>query len=338
MKVLVLGASGFVGSHLVAHLLERQREVEVLLLPGEDRQDYADRLATLASGIGPPEIHVGTLPDPQVLGELLERSNQVYYLVGCMRGRRREAYWQVNVELLQKCLSHPAWTEDHRLVLLSSVAALGPSTETNPLSEDALPQPVGFYGASKRAGEEVLERSGFPGRWTILRPPSLYGPGDPCFLDVFRLARSGIFLALGPRELRYQLVFIRDLAVSLVQAMEALGEGRDLPPYLHLGNPRALGHEDWRVAFQEALGRPVRTLSLGRWGTRLLGSAAALKEALTGVPELAGPDKAAHLLAGDWVHDLSGYQRVFGERNWTELGEGTLLTHRWYEAHGWYSR
>jgi nucleoside-diphosphate-sugar epimerase len=255
-----------------------------------------------------------------------------------MRGLRQERYQEINVELLRKVVRSPSWTPDHRFVLLSSVSALGPSLASNPLNESAAPTPVGFYGTSKLAGERVLQEEDFPARWLILRPPSLYGPGDPCFLDVFRLAGRGLYPALGARSLQFQLVFVADLVEAMRAVTQVLDSASSLPPILHLGNPQVLTHEDWRREFQGVHGHAVRALYLGTWGTRLLGWMGAGKELVTGTPELTGPDKATHLLAGDWVHDLSGFDAVMGERAWTSLETGTRLTHRWYEDHGWYAR
>lgn len=340
MASLVLGASGFVGSHLVARLLQEGEAVTALLLPEESEADFRGRV----DRVSPPGERPGTLGvvhgdlwDPACLGPLLDGHSRVHYLVGTMRGAQPGPYQEVNVELLRRVLANPAWEPGHAFLLLSSVAALGPSSPGAPLDEAAPPAPVGLYGSSKRGGEEVLEASAFPGRWVILRPPSVYGPGDPCFRDVFRLAARGIYLALGQRELRFQLVLVEDLTRAMAAAMEALAGGSPEPlaPVLHLGPPGDLGHEDWRGVFQEVLGRRVQSLHLGATGTRVLGWLGGLKERLTGNPELTGPDKSLHLLAGDWVHDLGGLERALGPRDWTDLTTGTRRTYEWYREQGW---
>jgi hypothetical protein len=119
-------------------------------------------------------------------------------------------------------------------------------------------------------------------------------------------------------------------------SMEALTLRCDLPPLVQSGNPEVIAHDRWRGIFEDVLGQPVRALYLGPWGSRLLGWWGAAREYLLGRPELTGRDKILHLLAGDWVHDLTGLVKIVPGMRWSGLKEGTRRTHLWYQRRGWY--
>ena len=334
MKVLVTGASGFVGAHVLAALQRAGFAPTAVLLPGEDTKALAARVAD-AGGAGPLEEARFSWEDPAEFEPMLAEHPGVIHLVGWMRGDAPETYQRVNVELVRLLLTSPGWTDEHRLVHLSSVAAVGPGTVGDPPGEEASSRRVGLYGGTKREGELlVLLAASHPARRMVLRAPSVYGPGDPSFRDAFVHGLAGRYPALGPRDMRFQLVYAPDLARAIVAALVRLGEDPAPPRLLHVGNPEVLTHDAWAAHFAAALGRPVGVVGLGRAGTWLLGQWGALRGWLSGTPELVARDKAAHLLAGDWVHDYTRQGEVLPGLTWTPHEEATRATLEWYRSCG----
>ena len=111
-----------------------------------------------------------------------------------------------------------------RFVLVSSMAAAGPTTRGRPLRGDEPPRPVTAYGRSKLAAEQVVTASRLA--WTIVRPPMVYGPRDREVLKVFRLARLGIAPVFGDGTQELSAVHGADLAEALIAAGTQRGRRR----------------------------------------------------------------------------------------------------------------
>jgi len=97
-----------------------------------------------------------------------------------------------------------------RLVLVSSLAAGGPAPRGAPLTGQEPPRPVTAYGRSKLAAEQVVRSSSL--RWSIVRPPIVYGPRDREVLKIFRIARLGIAPVFGDGLQELSAVHAADLA------------------------------------------------------------------------------------------------------------------------------
>jgi len=170
MKVLVTGATGFIGSHLVDALVDRGRQVRCLIRAASRRE--------LLSQLG-VEVVYGDLLDRASLPKCLEGVERVYHLAGIVFSPQPSDYAKINIEgtrnLLRACLDKNI----ERFVHFSSIAAVGPNpikgrklVETDPM------KPVTPYGRSKHEAEKLVstlvEKNGFPA--VIVRAPIVFGP------------------------------------------------------------------------------------------------------------------------------------------------------------------
>lgn len=213
MKVLLTGASGFVGSHILDCLQSRAIPTAVLLRPTSDRRFLQHYLSAL-------DIRTGAITEPASLPAALNGITHVIHCAGCTRARRDSDYHENNHlgtrNLVDAINARPGQVE--RLVHLSSLAAAGPATLAAPARESDPPCPVSEYGWSKLAGElEVRNHCRAP--FTVLRPPAVYGPRDQAFLGLFKAVR----LHLLPRPSASQLlslVDVKDLTQTVVTCLD----------------------------------------------------------------------------------------------------------------------
>ncbi|HWS10335.1 MAG TPA: NAD-dependent epimerase/dehydratase family protein [Xanthobacteraceae bacterium] len=166
-RVLVTGASGFIGSAVVAALA---------------RDGYAVRAAVRRPHLSFPDgVEVVQHPDLAEAFDwqpLLQGVDQVVHLAGIAhtgRGVDRASYDRVNRQATAQLATAAAQAGVKHLVFVSSIRAqCGPAAD-HALTERDDPAPADAYGASKLAAEEAVRSSGVP--FTILRPALLYGPG-----------------------------------------------------------------------------------------------------------------------------------------------------------------
>ena len=225
MKALITGANGFVGSNLVRELLKENYEVYCLVRKTSN--------VKLLAGLKVSYLY-GSIDNKSSLMEAFNslKTDFPEYIIHCagvLKGRTREDFFSVNADgaknLVEACL--PYKEKIKRFVYISSLAASGPATMTNPRREADLPNAVSYYGQSKLAGESELKKFSSKMPTTILRPTAVYGPGDKGIYTYFKLINSGIMPNAGNMEMEISVIFVEDLVRSILFVMgkkEAEGE------------------------------------------------------------------------------------------------------------------
>jgi nucleoside-diphosphate-sugar epimerase len=206
MRILVTGATGFIGRHLCHRLAERGDSVLALVRSKR-------KAAVLAAGVEVLEGDLALFADPNVE---LPPCDVVIHLAGVVAADQPGEYEAINygaVKDLVACLSRQAW-KPGRLLFASSLAAGGPTERAKPLTELDPPRPIEPYGDAKARAEAVVRDAPFP--TTAFRPPLVFGPDDDATLTLYRTARAGlgIRVAGAPQELSF--VDVRDLVEAIV--------------------------------------------------------------------------------------------------------------------------
>ena len=177
-NILVTGAAGFIGSHLVRELLRGGNRVTCLVRPGEG----ISAIAGLDC-----RIRVRGLVAPATLMDAVAGAEYVFHLAAVMGGSAPEMLFRVNSEgtknLVAACCRQGVRPE--RLLFASSVTVMGPSGKGHDLDEGAPCRPVSDYGKSKLAAEEFLASAENALPYTIIRLPVVYGPGSEGGLYIF---------------------------------------------------------------------------------------------------------------------------------------------------------
>jgi nucleoside-diphosphate-sugar epimerase len=203
MRIAVTGATGFLGSAIARDAAARGLEVVAL-----HRR-------------GPPEDRAGATWQP--IDSWLQGGDRFDAVVHSAALRHRHGvagddYLRVNVELTEGVMARAERSGAH-LVHVSSISVYGwPPRSRLPIDESFPFAPIGPYGASKVATEELVMRGRVP--WTIVQPSITYGPGDTNGMidKMMRMISRHAFVVPGLGRTRVQLVYIDDLARLAVDA------------------------------------------------------------------------------------------------------------------------
>jgi nucleoside-diphosphate-sugar epimerase len=326
VNLLLTGANGFVGSHILDELLRLGHRVTVLLRQSSDTRHIRDQL---------PQVTVrrGSLEDADSLRQALQGVEVVVHCAGKTKAIHGREYYAVNVGgtacVVEACNGFSGSLR--QLVLISSLAASGPGTVQAPAREDGSPRPVSHYGRSKWLGEKLVRRrSRVP--YTILRPAAVYGPRDRDFYLVFKMVGSGIVPLINGGMQPLSFVYAGDVAEAVGRAV-----GRDsaLGRTYHVAHPVPCTQRDFALSIAGVMGvEPARFYvpSFALYPVCLVDQAVS---AITGTPSILNLDKIAEYTAPGWVcsTDLAAAELDFVAG--TSLEEGLRRTLDWYGSQGW---
>ncbi len=217
MKVLITGASGFIGAYLVEKL-SPSHEVAGLMLPGESIENC--QLS---------KIFRGDVTVPASLLDACSWPDIVIHAAGLTKTRRSRDYFKVNTRGTKNIVEAISRVNPNfeRFIFFSSVAAAGPAKDAQqPLTEEHEPRPMDSYGASKLAAERIICESQLPS--TVLRLPSIYGGGSTEYLIYMRLAARRIRLITDFLDIPFSLLHARDLARCIFRMIEDLDRAQGL--------------------------------------------------------------------------------------------------------------
>jgi nucleoside-diphosphate-sugar epimerase len=248
MRILVTGASGFVGRALVEDLAAQGHRVRAAM---RQPADIFSRTVEV--------VAVSDLARPLEWRSLLSDINAVVHLAGIAHitsGIAEDLYDRVNRAATAALAAAAARDRIERLVFVSSIRAqAGPACD-HPLTETDAPHPVDAYGRSKLAAEEAIRGASLP--FTILRPALIYGPGVKGNLaDLVQLARSPWPLPFGALRNRRSLLARSNLVAAIHLALVA-------PAMLNetyvVADPEPLTMAGIVAALREGLGRGPRLI------------------------------------------------------------------------------
>ncbi|HVP67688.1 MAG TPA: NAD-dependent epimerase/dehydratase family protein [Anaeromyxobacteraceae bacterium] len=328
MRWLLTGATGFIGMNLAERLVARGDEVRALV------RDPAGAGELVRLGA---ELARGDVSRPDTLEPAVEGVDAVVHLAGLVKAVTRDELFDVNAGGTEALASAAAAAGRLRFVLVSSLAAAGPSRPDRPRTEEDPPRPVSQYGESKLAAEEALR--GYAGALeaAVVRPPLVYGPRDKEMLPaLFRMARTGLIVKAGLGEKRYSVIHVHDLCELVVRAAEG---GRRLERqgsagiyFADSGAPHTW--DELGRAALEALGRRGVVVPVPEAVSWVVAGASSAAARFTGRAAILSLDKmmeireAAWTCSGDRAHRELGFSPRLG------LGEGMRTSVAWFRARG----
>ena len=221
MKVLITGASGFIGKFLVSEALSRGYETWAGIRASSNRGGLEDpRIRFINLSYGDKNTLAQQIKD---FGESEGPWDYIIHNAGITKTNRRTEFMLVNAEYtgnFASALSISGFTPK-RFVLMSTLGAYGPG---NALTQEPLrvtdPQlPDSLYGKSKQQAERyITQQKHFP--YTIFYPTGVYGPGDRDYFEEIRSVSMGLDLMAGIRPQHISFIYVKDLARAIFIAME----------------------------------------------------------------------------------------------------------------------
>lgn len=310
--IALTGATGFVGRQVLALAAEADLAMRVLAR----RPSALD--APLNSNI---EVIQGDILDDDALSRLTVGAAAVIHCAGAIAGSP-ETLASVNVEGTRRLAAAARRAGTARFVHVSSLAAREPG--------------LSAYALSKRLSEREVIDGLSPDRWVIVRPPVVYGPGDPATLPLMDQFTRPTAWVPGSRRQRFSLLYADDLARALIELARSLEPSGSIHE-LHDGRLEGYAWADIADAAAAAEGRPNRVRYLPRL---LLDAVSRLSQGWTSLTgHRAGPPispgKVRELYHRDWVCRHNLLDESLAWRADVVFEEGLVRALAWYRHNGW---
>lgn len=289
--ILVTGATGFVGSHLVQALSAKGYQIRALVRDGAK----TDSLRALGC-----DIALGDVTDISSLDKAMQGIDVVYHLVGIRRETRKQSFESVNSQGTKNVVDAMIKANLRRLIFVSIVKA-DPNSRSR-------------YLRSKWFAEEAIRESSLSS--TIFRSAVIYGEGGEAFTTLVNMVRTApIVPVVGNGLYKMQPLFVGDLIECLVRTLD---NEETLGRLYEIGGPEAMSFNEVLQAIGETYGKR----------TRLLHQPAFMVKPFLGILENLLPRplltrEELELLFVDTICDVQEARRVFGQPS-TTLKEGLL--------------
>jgi nucleoside-diphosphate-sugar epimerase len=326
MKVLVTGASGFLGGWVAQRLLERGHQVRALVRKSSNRK-HLESLEKV-------EFAYGAIEDGPAVLAATEGVDAIIHSAGLVKARNEAEFQLTNVQgtqfIIDAAKAHRATVK--RVVIVSSLEAGGPSADGSPapLEPEA---PVTAYGRSKLAGEKVAVAAKDELHVVVLRPGAIYGPRDVEIFAAIQTVARGLKPVVAGGHAKGSFIFGRDCAEACINALDAeVASGTVLQVVDDSG---ALTQREFLSHVEGALGKKALIgVSLPKFVLRSVSATVGTFGKVTNRAVMLTPEKAEMLMM-HWVGSPDRAKQALKWKPEMNIEAGLNHTVAWYREHGW---
>ncbi len=337
-KILITGASGFIGSFIVEEALKRDFEVWAAVRRSSSRQFLQDgRIHLIELDLNSKERLTEQMKDC--------RFDYVVHAAGVTKCLNKADFHRINTEGTQHlvealmALRMPL----KRFVYLSSLSIMGAIREQQPyeeIRENDTPCPNTAYGKSKLEAEQWLEQLNeelklkheepFP--YIILRPTGVYGPRERDYFMMAKSIKAHTDFAVGYRQQDITFVYVEDVVQAVFQAIEKGLTGRKY----FLSDGEVYQSSTFSNLIHQELGSPwwIR-ITAPLWLLRIITFCGEYIGHLTGKVTALNNDKYNIMRQRNWRCDIEPARRELGYEPKVKLAEGVRRSIAWYKENGW---
>ena len=310
-NILVTGAAGFIGTTICHKLAEAERDVVACT---RSRHENPGISSVPSPDLGPKADWTEALQEVKTVIHLAARA----HVAGETKGFEAEALYQSINKQGTVCLARQAAAKGIRHFIFISAIGVVAEYSKSPLSILAQNTPSTPYGRSKLGAENAIKEicSGTEMRYTIIRPPLVYGPKNPGNMArLLKITDSGIPLPLSALDSnRRSFVAVPNLIDLILLCLEHPAAANQT---FHVSDDDDVSTAELLRRMRRALGKPVRNLPI---------PASALKAGL----RLAGKGEMVDKLFGNLQVDIEYTKKTLGWKPKVTMEEELERTAKWW--------
>ena len=330
MKILITGASGFIGSFIVEEALRRGFDTWAAVRKSSSREYLCDERIHF--------IELNLSSKEQLVEQLRGKGfDYVVHAAGVTKCLNKADFRRINTEGTKNLVDALLEVEMplKRLVFVSSLSIFGAIKEQQPydeIRESDTPQPNTEYGRSKLAAEQYLDSLASRVPYIILRPTGVYGPREKDYFIMAKSIKQHSDFAVGYKRQDITFVYVEDVVQAVFLALEKGQTGRKY----FLSDGEVYQSATFSNLIHEELGRPwwIR-ITAPVWVLRIVTFCGEYIGRMTGKVTALNNDKYNILRQRNWRCDIQPAIDELGYLPRTQLAEGVRKTIKWYKDNKW---
>ncbi|MEA3378821.1 MAG: NAD-dependent epimerase/dehydratase family protein [Nanoarchaeota archaeon] len=322
MKVLVTGANGLIGQHLVKRLLSQKHEVTAFVRK-------TSNLVMLKNFLNLKYAY-GDVRDFESLDKAVQGKDIVFHLAAVVHlpYKEEQTYYDVNVNgtenVLKACLNNKNLK---KLVHCSSVGCYAPSQ--NRIYEDSSCHSQSLYGLSKYMAEKLIKEFAkkYSLPYVVVRPARVYGPGDKTLLPLFEQVNKGRFVNFGKMDAKMMPIYVGDIVDAFIKCMEL--PVKDGQVY-NLAGPKVLTTKEFMDTLALVMDKKVSRLTIPMPIVKFI---ALMVENVFGILNKDPPIslKKLRFFTHSEVYDTKKAEEDLGFKPQVNLEQGLNALYDWYK-------
>jgi nucleoside-diphosphate-sugar epimerase len=320
MNILITGATGFVGKNLLP-ILSAEKRYKIYALVRKEPEKFLKQLNI--------DFIKGDLFNLSNLKNL-DKIDVVIHIAGLTKTIYSRNFYYINTRATANLLNFFKKKNLKQFILISSLAAFGPSDNNIPADELSRPAPVSHYGLSKLLAEKLIKKYGIP--YTIIRPPAVFGPFDKDIYTYFKMVKNRVVFNAGDINRLYSLIYVKDLAEFILKTIL---------------NKKAL-NEDFFVAYDDfykikdivgaiesVYGKKSFKINLPQIFANIIGLPMQLIYAFTNISPLINMDKLREINQKNWICSAEKAKTLLNFSPSCKFEDAIKETFLWYRENNY---
>lgn len=332
-KILVTGASGFIGSFIVEQGIALGYEVWAGMRASSSKQFLKNKEIRFI------ELNLNNKDtlQQQIKDFKAEHGtwDYVVHAAGATKCIDKKDFLRINCEgtknLVQALKSNSAAPQ--KFIYLSSLSVYGPAREEEPhtpILESDLAIPNTAYGHSKLMAEKQIKECGIP--YIILRPTGVYGPRERDYYQMAVSIKNHVDFAVGYRKQTITFIYVKDLVKAIFLAIE-----KDIANRCYfVSEPCGYSSRSFSDYIQKSMGvKRVLHITAPIWVLKVISAVAETISRYTKKPATLNSDKYNIMKQRNWLCDTTPIEKELGFTIDYSLERGTEETMQWYKQEKW---
>lgn len=328
-KILITGASGFIGSFIVEEALNRGMDTWAAVRGSSSRQYLQDKRINT--------IELNLMDADELTLQLKgHHFDYIVHAAGVTKCIDKQDFFRINTEGTRHLVAamERLQMKVERFIYLSSLSIYGAIKEQQPyqeITESDTPQPNTAYGKSKLMAEQVLaSAANLP--YVVLRPTGVYGPREKDYFIMAKSIKNHSDFSVGYKQQDITFVYVRDVVQAVFLAMEHGKTGRKY----FLSDGKVYQSATFSNLIHRELGSPwwIR-MKAPLWVLRCVTFFGEHIGRLTGKITALNNDKYNILKQRNWRCDIQPAIDELGYRPEYDLERGVKETIKWYRENNW---
>ncbi|PRD52778.1 NAD-dependent epimerase/dehydratase family protein [Sphingobacterium gobiense] len=328
-KILITGASGFVGFHLVSAAFEAGYEVHAAVRRSSQIADIE------------PFVEKFLYPDFNQISSLaalfsLEAYAYIIHAAAMTKAKSEAEMIAMNVGVTERLLeaAFRAPQPPIRFVFVSSLAAIGPVGYLDePITEDTPYDPVTMYGRSKRDAEKMIRTKFIEKPVSIIRPTAVYGPREKDLFILFDTMNKGLDAYVGRAPQKLSFVYVKDLADVLLRACISPQEGLTI---FNISDGRIYSRYEMAEIFKKTFRKKLIRIHVPYAIVKTVAQISQWLYRKSSQTPVIYPERLRELTAENWGCDITHAKQRLGYQPQYDLDNGLVDSLLWYKKNNWF--